>query len=297
MTATTYIDLDGRVVGIAVAAPAHHTDLATRTVATWSRTLRTRRVLVPLGDLPCGPPPATEPALPGPRPGPLHPLSEHLDCPRRARTRAVLGSYLDRGDTVLLLGSEAEQEHHWRERAGLGSADVISVPDPVSAGKVTVPAPERLSFVIGSCARLDDVPALLRILRRRFPMLRGQHPDLWCYAASDLLRMARTVADRSDLTLLLGPTAHFGAPSDRRAVRRIDTLGDLSPSDVADAATIAVIGAGTSAESSDTAVITALSGLGPLSVVHHRALSAVVTDIDKAAPPTAAADRIAGQGR
>ncbi|MBC3839714.1 hypothetical protein GXW82_04165 [Streptacidiphilus sp. 4-A2] len=42
------------------------------------------------------------------------------------------------------------------------------------------------------------------MLRRRFPRLRGQHPDEWCYTTTDLHSLTRSAIAECDLVLLAG---------------------------------------------------------------------------------------------
>ncbi|MFD5467517.1 hypothetical protein ACFWIQ_32565 [Kitasatospora sp. NPDC127059] len=142
--------------------------------------------------------------------------------------------------------------------------------------------PERLSFVQYPCAAVEDVARILTVLRVRFPLLRGQHPDQWCYRASDRRHALLAVARSSDLLLVSDGDAEVPSTG---AVPVVTYTGlhVLSPERIASAATIGLVsplrtGAGDRRDATDE-VIAALGGLGPLSVVRYSVLTRVATDV------------------
>ncbi|MFG3056388.1 hypothetical protein ACGFZP_36290 [Kitasatospora sp. NPDC048239] len=315
LAATTYLDPGGRVAGLAVAGGARRAALAEEVVRHWSRALRTRRVLVAPGPRPCRHGRHGTPLLPDPRStGSVRWPRAEDGCEKAAAAGALVRAYLDRGDTVLVLGGREERRRP--ERAGPGalpSGPVVEVAG-VGASEVSealaaleglaIRDETRLSFVVSPCAVVDEVGGLLRELRLRYPSLRGQHPDQWCYVASDARWAERAVAEASDLTLLTGDgEPALLPPPGRGSVRRIRTLGDLLPEEIASAATVgvlatdggsaaegaAVAGGGPVAEGVPAAVTVAdllevLAGLGPLSVVNHRVRTDVGTGIHENTP-------------
>ncbi|MER5862859.1 hypothetical protein [Kitasatospora sp. NPDC002040] len=271
LAATTYLDLDGTAVGIAIAAPTHLEDLARKTLEQWTGALRTRRVLVPSSET-CPAGRATEGG--GSR-----------TCPKAAAAQGAVRHFLNRQDTVLLLGSGPV---HLTGHTG----PVIAIPDPAAAHRLRIPDPERLSFVLQPCTIVDEITPILRVLRSRFPLLRGQHPDQWCYTASDARQGADAAAQASDLLLNLSTPP---APAERfsdMAVRNVRTLSDIRAADLACAATIAIVHSPPADPSaaerpwvSAAGLVEILSGLGPLSVVRHRARTTVSTDIYERVAP------------
>ncbi|AUG75862.1 hypothetical protein CFP65_0943 [Kitasatospora sp. MMS16-BH015] len=282
LAATTYLDLDGRVVGLAVTAPAHRATLAAEAVRVWSAALRTRRLLVCTAPLGCEPPPSL-PTQPDARTADRargRPTPRTV-CPRAVATWATAAQYEARGDTVLLLGTggparagDAETAHRPRVR-------------DVAAAHVVQPAdPERLSFVQYPCAPVEEMAEILKVLRRRFPMLRGQHPDEWCYRAADRRLAVRAVARAGDLVLLgaRSTEAEWLKPEVRVP---FDGLHVLRPELLAKAATIGLLApltplvplAGDGGRDGTELVAEVLGGLGPLSLVHHRSLTQVRTDV------------------
>lgn len=282
----------GRAVGIAVHAAPGLLELGASAMGAWSAALRTRRLFVPVSGGACTGGPGAE--RPGPgwptqstaaRPGAVEPGP---GCAHAAATWRTVHGFLARGDTVLLLGAGADGTDSGPPPP-LGAAGLLlAVRTAAAAHHVTVPDPDRLSFVQWPCSATEEVAAILAVLRARFPRLRGQHPDQWCYAVTDTRAAVRAAVAESDLTLVLPPGAPGGSdrspgsgwcpgsdwyPPGRRLHLR--ELGDLAPELLAPAATLTLLPpSGYPASSPGQAVvIEALSGLGPLSVVRRRMVS------------------------
>lgn len=142
--------------------------------------------------------------------------------------------------------------------------------------------PERVSFVVAGGVVVEDAAALLAILRRKYPRLRGQHPNNMCYAASDDAETLRSVASAADVVLILGEddqhTGKLTAAARKYAagVHRMSTVGDLRREWIATAATVGVVSSPTGYAGFSAEVVDAIGGLGPLSVAHRGVVTEVV---------------------
>jgi 4-hydroxy-3-methylbut-2-enyl diphosphate reductase len=134
--------------------------------------------------------------------------------------------------------------------------------------------PDALSFVIVPGIRIEAAMPILYQLREHFPRLRGQHPDEYCYAASDLHESVRSVAEASERLLVVAGSAEEAMnAADAHGVPWHPILdpADLRPSHLA-AGTLGLIVAGGSGRADRDAVpdpfnlLDVLAGLGPLSV-------------------------------
>ncbi|MCX4744119.1 hypothetical protein OG455_01085 [Kitasatospora sp. NBC_01287] len=306
LVGSSYRDLDGRVVGLAAAAAADQdVSLVRLAVDTWSQVIRTRRVLVPLAPRACAA------GAPVPRPqrgaaaGSPPVAAAGTGCRAAVAAWESVRAGRGRGDTVLLVGAGAGAgtgtDEPW---AGGPSGPLLRVPTVEQARRLEVADPARLSYAIRPCSVIEDVTEVLHVLRARFPLIRGPHPDQWCYAASRARAAVRLAAAASDLVLLLGGEGGGGGGGGAGADDRCDHdlpaaqrvlapvgLGDLDPKELGAAATVAVIdrlegavrGVGCPALGV-TDLIEVLSGLGPLSVVHYRVQADVSTNIYENVP-------------
>jgi 4-hydroxy-3-methylbut-2-enyl diphosphate reductase len=192
-------------------------------------------------------------------------------CPLVAGVHADAAAYASRGDTVVVIGDPAHAATRvLAEQAGEAGV-VVTGTDEV--GRLAGVDPERVSFVIDPGLRTEHALAILAVLRRRFPQLRGHHFDVLCDAASDRARTIESVAATSELMLVV-----TGSPADLPPVlvntaraTAVTRLADLSP-DLLDGITSVGLASTLSAPAGlADDVVRALSGLGPLSVVRHGA--------------------------
>lgn len=216
-------------------------------------------------------------------------------CPLVAAAHADAAAYASRGDTVIVIGDPAHAatrvladqageaglvisstEQAGAEQAGTGQTTKIGAEQAGAgqAGKIGADRtgkasidPERVSFVIDPAMRTEHALAILAVLRRRFPHLRGHHFDVLCDAASDRARTLESVAASSELMLIVAAT-----PADRPAGATVVTrLADLS-ADLLDGITSIGLASTPDAPAGlADDVVRALSGLGPLTVVRHGA--------------------------
>jgi 4-hydroxy-3-methylbut-2-en-1-yl diphosphate reductase len=211
----SYLDRDGHAIGLAAAVRTHDyeaIDIVQQTMRSWAAAMRTRRVLI-----------ADQPGC------------TTGECPHREMAHTSVLDFTDRGDTVVLIADRRRQasavesavaELTTAARNVGGSTVVIGDsgevaslktglearidPDEVASLKTGLKAgidPDALSFVIVPGIRIEAAMPILCRLRERFPRLRGQHPDEYCYAASDLHESVRSVAEASERLLVVAGSA------------------------------------------------------------------------------------------
>ncbi|WP_018488899.1 MULTISPECIES: hypothetical protein [unclassified Streptomyces] len=167
-------------------------------------------------------------------------------CPSAAAAERSLHRSLARGDEVVIVGAPvAGTGGGWLRRSPAGT--VKRAASEAEAERIAVLDPERLSFVVTPGAVVSEATAILRVLRRRFPRLRGQHPWEWCYTTDDLDTAVGSVLGQSDVLLVTGNgdsplvrTALARAARSGLRVREVTSLDRLRPQDV-DGATITVL--------------------------------------------------------
>ena len=255
--AVSYLHRDGQAGGLAAALPAEDDaarDVVLRALCEWTGVMRTRSVLV-------AEPPACANAA-----------TAAAWCPHRRTAHASVLDFTDRGDALALItepgNAFAEQLAADARDAG-GRAEIVHEP---SASALEDVNPEALSFVIVPGTRVEAAVPILLGLRRRFPRLRGQHPDEYCYGRSDWYETVRSVASASECVLVLTDPAE---PSDPIVAEVLGGLGvpgvrvtdpaDLRPDQLAHGA-IGLIPTGSATAGKRLAeTLDLLGGLGPLS--------------------------------
>ncbi|MDO0909385.1 4-hydroxy-3-methylbut-2-enyl diphosphate reductase [Streptomyces sp. DT2A-34] len=298
--AVSYAKPDGGHCGLALAACAQDTAataFARRQIESWSAVLRTRRVLYVVTEAARreeeaaqGPSTSVPPQASDSARGPWQVCGcpTGVACPAARSAARSLRKFLGRGDEVIVVGAPADGAEPGQDPAF--HADGVRVATPQQAESLTVADPDRLAFVVTPGAVVSDAVAVLAVLRRRFPRLRGQHPQEWCYTMDDLHTAIGSALAQSDVLLVTGrgtsPAARAAAVLAARArvrLREVTSLERLRPDDV-DAATITVLDATTDGLDC-RAVGRALDGLGPTSHVRRQSCSSTLS-----APPAVLAD-------
>ncbi|MEV1053816.1 hypothetical protein [Streptomyces sp. NPDC049887] len=310
LSVVSYVGADGTARGIGVGASAGNPEAAraaSAAVAEWSRLLRTRRVVVaerrrccaavaPLphmsegqesggGYLPmemcAGGGPWCQEVLTG-ESLPMAEPGLTVDgkggayqgmCPSGTRACRDAAAFAKDGCRVLVIGSER------RHLAVCGLlARLTRVGSAREAQCVDVSDADQAAYVLEPGVAVTDAAEIVKVLRKRFPELRGQHPSSWCYAETDSRLTLRSLTADCDLVLVVG---ELGAAETHRAaaavtaeaegvVKLVRDAADLRSRWLAEVSAIGVTGTRSAPAGAVSGVVHALSGLGPLSVLRRR---------------------------
>jgi 4-hydroxy-3-methylbut-2-en-1-yl diphosphate reductase len=165
--------------------------------------------------------------------------ASHLDvidatCPLVTKVHTEARRFAARGDTVLLIGHAGHEE----VEGTLGEApdQTILVEDVHQAREVTVPDPDRVSYLTQTTLAVDETEDILTVLRTRFPRLRGPGSDDICFATTNRQRALSTVATDADLVLVIGSANSSNSVRLVELAKRtgtpaylIDDAGDIRP--------------------------------------------------------------------
>ncbi|MFI1733020.1 4-hydroxy-3-methylbut-2-enyl diphosphate reductase [Streptomyces acidicola] len=289
--AVSYEKPEGGHHGLALAA--HGADptamaIAGRQIASWRAVLRTRRLLYVTS-------PTTVSGADGQMPGTAVPAQVAVDaarepvdaswkscgcpsvgvCPATRNAHQALRRFTERGDEVVVVGSSATGPAPWAPQSGHGiGGQPVAVRTPQEAATVTVADPDRLAFVVTPGSVVAEVAAILKVLRQRYPRLRGQHPAEWCYTMENLHTAVASALSQSDTLLVTG---HGSSPAVRTAVAQaaqanvtvhdVTTAASLLPQDI-DVATITLVDA-TPDGRGRREIGQAMNGLGPTSHIRR----------------------------
>ena len=72
--------------------------------------------------------------------------------------------------------------------------------------KLSVNKPDTLAYVTQTTLSMDDTATIIDALRQRFPMIHGPKRDDICYATQNRQDAVKTLADASDVVLVVGST-------------------------------------------------------------------------------------------
>jgi 4-hydroxy-3-methylbut-2-enyl diphosphate reductase len=193
-------------------------------------------------------------------------------CPLVREMQSEVRRFAAQGDRVILVGRPGPAALTPLTGEAPGDVTVVESVDEVT----DLPVDHRqVSYVVPGGVPVERMVAVIGALRSRHPRLRGQHPDGWCYAASDRTETTRAIAAACDVVFVLGETgstdsrdlARVAGASGTR-VHRIASAVEIRRDWLDETATVGLVT--TSAMAGlDGGVIEVLSGLGPLAVVHR----------------------------
>jgi 4-hydroxy-3-methylbut-2-en-1-yl diphosphate reductase len=212
-------------------------------------------------------------------------------CPLVAQAQDQASRIAERGDDLVLIGRAATRTAAAITGHAGGRASVVET--AAGAATLQVTDARRVSYLLQPGGQVETATAAVSSLRSRFPAARGPHPDGFCYAPSDRALGIRSMAAGTDLMLVLGDAdsadvRHLSGLA-RDGGARVQVLGAVTELAAAMLTGVSVIGVAESTSATAglaSQVTAALSGLGPLSVI-HRQVSSQVTEAAAPAAPAA----------
>jgi 4-hydroxy-3-methylbut-2-en-1-yl diphosphate reductase len=125
-------------------------------------------------------------------------------CPLVSRVHAAVLRYAARGYTILFVGHAGHPE----VEGVMGEApDRVKLIQTVTdAETVNVDDPRRVAYATQTTLSVDDVSAIVEVLRRRFPEMAGQDAGDICYATTNRQDAVRALVEQNcaDVVLVLG---------------------------------------------------------------------------------------------
>ena len=195
-------------------------------------------------------------------------------CPLVAKVHSEAVRYVARGDTVVLIGHSG----HAESEGTLGEAPgrIVLVENEQDAEHLVVEDPERVSYVVQTTLSVEETTRVSDALRKNLPAVRGLGVEDICYATTNRQEALRAVATQADLVLVVGSR---NSSNSRQLVERakrlgtpshlIDDVGDIRPEWLAGADSIGLSAGASAPPQLVHEVVTALAGLGPVTVTEH----------------------------
>ncbi len=127
-------------------------------------------------------------------------------CPLVTKVHMEVVKYSREGRECILIGHKGHPEvEGTMGQYDLGDGGAIYlVEDVAQASALEVKDPQRLSFVTQTTLSMDDTAAVIDTLRERFPAIEGPRKDDICYATQNRQDAVKTLAEQSELVLVVG---------------------------------------------------------------------------------------------
>jgi 4-hydroxy-3-methylbut-2-enyl diphosphate reductase len=204
--------------------------------------------------------------------------AEHLQltridatCPLVTKVHVEARRFARDGCTILLIG----HREHVEVVGVVGEAPdrILVVSTPAEAERVEVPDPERVGVLTQTTLSVDEMSAVMDVLRRRFPRLKTPRKEDICYATTNRQMAVKQLAGRVDVWLVIGdPTSsnsnrlrELGESQGVPAHLLLDAR-QLDPAWIEGRATVGVTSGASTPEVSVRAVVDRLRELGASSV-------------------------------
>lgn len=269
------------------ASDYHGTDRKVHVLAPVALPAETARVLRELGA-------AVTPSLDGVAPGDIVVFPAHgvtgetraeatrrgatvidATCPLVAAAQTAVSHAADRGQQIVLV---SQPGHAATETIkSQAPAHVTAVETPAKTAAVRAADTKQLAFLVQPGVVLETAAPIVAALRSRYPAVKPAVPTALCYAPSDRVGTVYSVALGSDLMLVLGdpnaPDARQLCGHARDAGTRVHVISgvdDIKPGMLAGVHTIGMAESTSARAGLAAHVLTALSGLGRLSVAQRR---------------------------
>ncbi|MGO3345464.1 MAG: 4-hydroxy-3-methylbut-2-enyl diphosphate reductase [Marinomonas sp.] len=127
-------------------------------------------------------------------------------CPLVTKVHLEVVRYSRDGTECILIGHDGHPE----VEGTMGQYDnkqggaIYLVESPADVSKLKVVNPEKLAFVTQTTLSMDDTSVVIDALRHHFPRITGPKKDDICYATQNRQDAVKTLAEESDLVLVVG---------------------------------------------------------------------------------------------
>jgi 4-hydroxy-3-methylbut-2-enyl diphosphate reductase len=211
-------------------------------------------------------------------------------CPLVTKVHVEARRFARAGRTIFLVG-HAEHVEVIGTR-GEAPEHIVVVGSVAEAERVTAPDPGRVAYLTQTTLSLDDTRDILAVLKRRFPALAGPGKDDICYATQNRQLAVQTLAEQSDVILVVGSANSSNsnrlvevARARGRPAHLVNSHHDLQPAWLAGARRVGVT-AGASAPEPVVQALVAHLARSPGATV--REVEVIPEDVSFPLPPSLA---------
>lgn len=123
-------------------------------------------------------------------------------CPLVTKVHSEARHYAAQGYTVLLIGHAGHEEVEGTMGEAPGA--IVLVQSAEEAETLALEKTERLAYITQTTLSVDETGAIVDVLKRRFPHLRGPKKEDICYATSNRQWAVKAMLEQVDLLLVIG---------------------------------------------------------------------------------------------
>ncbi|MFD8933689.1 4-hydroxy-3-methylbut-2-enyl diphosphate reductase [Streptomyces sp. NPDC059578] len=209
-------------------------------------------------------------------------------CPLVTKVHAEARRYAERGNSIVLIGHAGHEEVEGTQGEAPDATVVVGSVRDIAG--LDLPDPSKITYLTQTTLAVDETRATIDALKERFPQARGPGSEDICYATTNRQHALQAVTAEADLVLVLGSENSSNSVRLVELARKAGTPAQLiedcsriRPDWLRDAATVGLSAGASAPHDLVRQTLSALAGLGPLTV-HERITT---TEDTYFAPPAA----------
>jgi 4-hydroxy-3-methylbut-2-enyl diphosphate reductase len=192
-------------------------------------------------------------------------------CPLVSKVHTEARRFAHEGRTIFLIGHEGHEEVEGT--SGEAPDSIRLVQDTNDAERIQAPDPDRVAYLTQTTLAVDETNEIVKVLRTRFPLLRGPGSDDICYATANRQQAVREVARDAEVVLVAGSATSSNSKRLVEVAQRegahaylVDDETEVDVTWLHGASTVAVTAGASAPERIVDRLVGALAALGPVEV-------------------------------
>ncbi|MFE9662541.1 4-hydroxy-3-methylbut-2-enyl diphosphate reductase [Streptomyces sp. NPDC005955] len=192
-------------------------------------------------------------------------------CPLVTKVHAEARRYAERGNSIVLIGHAGHEEVEGTRGEAPDATVVVGSARDIAG--LDLPDPSKITYLTQTTLGVDETRATIDALKERFPQARGPGSEDICYATTNRQHALQAVTAEADLVLVLGSE---NSSNSVRLVELARTAGTpahliedcsrIRPDWLRNAATVGLSAGASAPHDLVRQTLSALAGLGPLTV-------------------------------
>jgi len=197
-------------------------------------------------------------------------------CPLVTKVHVEVAAFSEQGRECVLIGhaGHPEVDGTMGQYSSKTGGRIYLVEDEAQVATLEVADPSRLSYVTQTTLSVDDTARVIDALRARFPQIEGPRKDDICYATQNRQDAVKTLAETSDVVLVVGSPNSSNSNRLRELAERcgaraylLDDASMLDATWIAGAKAVGVTAGASAPELLVQGVIDALRDMGAETVI------------------------------
>jgi len=192
-------------------------------------------------------------------------------CPLVTKVHVEVSAFSAGGRECILIGHAGHPEvegtmGQYDETAG---GRIYLVEDETQVANLEVRDPNNLAYVTQTTLSVDDTARVIDALRNRFPSIQGPRKDDICYATQNRQDAVKSLAEQSDVVLVVGSTNSSNSNRLRELAERcgaraylVDDATQIDPAWLQGASGVGITAGASAPEVLVEDVVSTLKGLG-----------------------------------